>query len=124
MVKLKSLPSLAVLAITAWVVPSAVFASAIGDALGRAKNLAGKSGLESDQSPETIVGSVINVIIGILGIVAVGLIIYAGSLWITAAGNEEKVTQAKTLIKQVVVGIIIVGMAYAITAFIVNIVLG
>jgi hypothetical protein len=112
-------------AITAWVVPTTVFASsAIDRAIESAKRLGTASGLESQETPATIVGSIINAAIGILGIVAVALIIYAGALWITAAGNEDKVTQAKTLIKQVVVGIIILGMAYAITSFIVSIVTG
>lgn len=125
MKRLRSLPGLAILAITAWVVPTTVFASsAIDRAIESAKKLGDASGLESQETPATIVGSIINAAIGILGIVAVGLIIYAGALWITAAGNEDKVTQAKTLIKQVVVGIVILGMAYAITSFIVSIVTG
>ncbi len=97
--------------------------SAIDKAISGTEALAGKSGLESGEEPEEVVGRILNAVIGVLGTIAVGLIVYAGGLWITAAGNEDNVTKAKTLIKQVVVGIIIVGMAYAITAFIISIVL-
>jgi hypothetical protein len=38
----------------------------------------------------------------------------------TAAGNQEQINKAKKIITAAVIGIIIVGAAYAITAFIGN----
>lgn len=39
-------------------------------------------------------------------------------MWMTAGGDEQKVTKAKDLITQAVIGLIVVLAAYAITAFI------
>jgi hypothetical protein len=44
--------------------------------------------------------------------------IYAGITWMIARGNEQKVAQAKDMIINSVIGIIIVFAAYAITSFI------
>ena|SRR3989338_8213724 len=67
-----------------------------------------------------IVGRIINGALTLVGIIFVVLLIYAGFLWMTAAGNEEKVTKAKTLITQAVIGLGITLAAYAITTFVVN----
>lgn len=66
------------------------------------------------------IGNAINTAVGFLGVVAVILIIYAGGLWLTAAGSEDKIKKAKQIIKSTVVGMIIVGFAYAITAFVIS----
>lgn len=98
------------------------------EAIDRARSgvdaLAGKTGLQTPRTAPQIVGGIVNAVISVLGTVAVFLIMYAAGLWITAAGNEDKVSQAKTIIKQATVGLIILGLAYAITAFIVSTVSG
>lgn len=60
----------------------------------------------------------ISVVLGILGVVAVIMILYAGFLWLTAGGSEENVTKAKKIIKQAAIGIIIISLAYGIVGFI------
>ena len=45
-------------------------------------------------------------------------IIYAGVLWMTAAGNEGQVTKAKNIIITSVIGTVIIAAAYAITNFV------
>lgn len=96
--------------------------SVFTDAFNRLRNVSGQAGIESSQTPAQLVGNVVNVALGILGLVALGLILYAGGLWLTAAGNDDKVSDAKKIIRTTVVGIIIVGLAYAITAFIISLV--
>ena len=49
-----------------------------------------------------------------LGIIFVILIILAGYNWMTAAGDEAKVTKAKETIRRAIIGFIIVSSAYAI----------
>lgn len=66
---------------------------------------------------ETI-ASIINTILGLLGIVAVVLILYAGFLWMTAAGNDEKITQAKKIMQAGIIGLVIIFSAYAIARFV------
>ena len=68
----------------------------------------------------TIVGRIIQVFLGILGVVALVLIIYAGWLWMTAGGDDEKVTQAKKIMAQAVIGLAIILCSFAITSYVVS----
>ncbi len=74
----------------------------------------------SDNYLPNIIGGFIQQAIGLLGIILVVLIIYAGFLWMTAQGNEDKVKKAKAIISNAVVGMILVFAAYAITAWVLS----
>lgn len=73
-------------------------------------------------SPEgdlrVLIVRIINVILGFLGLVAVCLVLYAGYLWMTSQGNEEVVAQAKKMLINGVIGLIIILAAFTITSFI------
>ncbi len=62
-----------------------------------AENFQDDTGL-GQRDPRAIVASVIRVILGFLGIVAVIIILLGGFKWMTAGGNEEKVAEARKLI--------------------------
>jgi len=64
------------------------------------------------------IGQATNIIIGALGVLTAIFIIYAGFLWLTAGGNDDQIKKAKTTIRRVIIGVIIVSLAYAIIAFI------
>lgn len=64
------------------------------------------------------VASIINVLMGLLGIVAVVMILIGGFKWMTAGGEEEKVGDAKKFIIQGIVGLIIILSAWAIARFV------
>ena len=66
----------------------------------------------------TTIARIISIFLGLLGIVAVCLILYAGFLWMTAQGNEEQITKAKKTMTGAVIGLIIILSAYAIVRFI------
>ncbi|MFH1522985.1 MAG: hypothetical protein ABIE43_04190 [Patescibacteria group bacterium] len=70
--------------------------------------------------PRIIVLKIIRVALGFLGIIAVALIMYAGWLWMTSEGDEEKINQAKRVIKNVIIGLIIIMSSFAIVSFILN----
>ena len=63
-------------------------------------------------------GSIISVVIGLLGVIFLILTIYGGFLWMTAAGNEKQVEKAKNIISRAAIGVVIVLAAYAVTYFI------
>lgn len=65
-----------------------------------------------------ILGQIINVFIGLLGIIIFLIILYAGIMWMTAAGDETKVKKAQSMIMSAVIGAIVVFSAYAITIFV------
>lgn len=65
-----------------------------------------------------IVAKIIRVALGFLGIIAIVLIIYGGYLWMTSAGDEEKITKAKRVLVNATIGLAIILSAFAITQFI------
>ena len=70
--------------------------------------------------PRIVVANVIRIILGFLGVIALGLIIYAGWLWMTAAGEEQKIEQAKKILTNAVIGLVIILSAFAIASFILS----
>ncbi|MFA7087864.1 MAG: hypothetical protein WC146_00795 [Patescibacteria group bacterium] len=64
------------------------------------------------------IGQIIGIALSFVGVLFFILMIYAGITWMIARGNEQKVAQAKDMIINSVIGIIIVFAAYAITSFI------
>ncbi len=70
--------------------------------------------------PREIIGRIINFALGFLGVIAVGLILFGGFKWMTAAGNEDKVSEAKQLLGAGVIGLIIILAAWAIATFIIT----
>jgi len=81
---------------------------------------AGLGGSLSSTDPRTIIGRIINIALGFLGIIAVGLIIYAGFAWMTSNGDEEKISQAKKILKDAAIGLVIVLSSWAIATFIIS----
>ncbi len=71
-------------------------------------------------SVQDIIAYVINSVLGLLGVIFLVLIIYAGFLWMTATGNDEQVTKAKNILTRSIIGVIIIVAAYAISFFVLN----
>jgi len=67
-----------------------------------------------------IIGLVIQAFLGLLGVIFLIYMIYAGYSWMTAQGDEEKVTKAKDTIQRAVIGRIVTIGAYAITYFVIQ----
>lgn len=65
-----------------------------------------------------IIANVIKVALGLLGTVMVILLLYAGFIWMTAGGNEEKIGEAKKILTNAVIGLIIILSAYGIVLFV------
>lgn len=75
------------------------------------------SGL-SDADVRYTAGRVINVALSLLGIIFVGLTVYAGFLWMTARGDDDGVKDARQTLTAAVIGLVIVLSAYAISNFV------
>lgn len=71
-----------------------------------------------NQDPRNIAANIINVILGFLGILAVVIILLGGFKWMTAAGNDDKVAEARKLIVAGVIGLVVILAAYAVAAFV------
>ena len=92
------------------------FASSSG--LNAASNQAGYETGASAKTPENYISQIITLILSLLGVIFLGFTIYGGLMWMTAQGNEEKVTKAKDLLTEAIIGVIIVLAAYAISYFV------
>lgn len=68
----------------------------------------------------TTIARIVNILLGFLGVLAVVLILVAGFKWMTAAGNEEKIGEAKKLMGAGVIGLVIILAAFAIASFVIN----
>lgn len=78
------------------------------------------TGQQASANVEEIVANIIKVSLSIIGVLMVALLVYGGYLWMTAGGEEEKITKAKQIIRNAIIGIAIVLSAYAISVFVVN----
>ena len=85
-------------------------------------NFAGNFGLQnsSQSDPRDMAVDIVKYLMTFLGIIAVVIILLGGFKWMTAAGNEDKVAEAKKLIIAGVIGLIIVLAAFAIVQFVVT----
>lgn len=66
------------------------------------------------------IGEVIKIILGLLGIIFLSMVVYAGFKWLTAAGDEKKVGDAINIINHALFGLAIVVGAYVITHWVVD----
>lgn len=67
-----------------------------------------------------IVARVIKVFLGLLGIIFVVLLVWAGFKWMTAGGDDDKVKEARDQIFVAVIGLLIVLASYTIAHFVLN----
>ena len=86
------------------------------DVVGSSTGLSagGESGLRG------MIGSIIQVALGFLGVVALVVVLIGGFQYMIAGGNEEKAKKARGWIISGVIGLAIIISAYAITTFVIN----
>jgi uncharacterized membrane protein len=96
---------------------SPAMAQGLEGALESLGTLQSESGLPEGDLYQTV-GGIINIILGLIGLILVVLIIYAGFLWMTAQGDSKKVDQAKDIIKNAIIGILVTLLAYGIAQFV------
>ena len=67
-----------------------------------------------------IIGRFLNIALSLVGVILVCLLLWAGFLWMTAGGEEDKVKKAKGMIANAAAGIVIIALAYAVTGFVID----
>ena len=88
------------------------------NAANLAANVGESAGLGQPKPLTAIVGSIINVVLGFLGIVLLGYLLFAGFQWMTAGGDSGQVDKAKGMIKNAIIGLIVIVAAFAISTFV------
>ncbi len=89
-----------------------------GSAISRLDQVAGEGGAGLNKDINSSVSTIIKGALSLVGTIFLILSVYAGILWMTASGNEERVTKAKDIVTQAIIGLAITLAAYAITAFV------
>jgi hypothetical protein len=100
--------------------------------LGAGKTIAlsgaheGAEAAKTAEMPSELIGDdgtftrITNIILYIVGIIAVIMIIWGGIRYITSGGDQKKVTDAKNTVLYSVLGLVIAILSYAIVNFVLN----
>jgi hypothetical protein len=90
-----------------------------GSGLGTTADSAGYA-TTSTTSIESLIGTAILTILGFVGVLFLGLVIYGAIIWMTAEGNEEKSKKALQILTDSIIGLIITLSAYAVTYYLIS----
>jgi hypothetical protein len=72
----------------------------------------------NNTDPRTIASNIIKIALGFLGILAVVIILIGGFKWVTAAGNEDSIADAKKILVAGVIGLVIILASWGIANFV------
>lgn len=76
--------------------------------------------LASGRLREDIIPQVIKIILSLVGTLALGLLLYAGSLLVFRDGDDEKITKARQLIIWSLLGVVVAVLSYAIVEAVIS----
>jgi hypothetical protein len=88
--------------------------------VGTVGTAAGINNGQDENALLNMIGNIINVILGFLGVILLIYILYAGFLWMTAGGDKGKVETATAMIRNAIIGLVIIVAAYAISTFVLS----
>jgi len=97
-----------------------VASGSTNDTFGLTPVSTGLKGTLGDTDLRQTVGSLINVALSLLGVVAVVIILIGGFKWMTAGGNDDQVGEARKWIFSGIIGLAIILSAWAIAIFVLD----
>jgi len=87
---------------------------------GGLNNAAADAGYNQTLTMPVLIGRFIGIMLGLIGIIFIVYLVWAGIMYMTAAGDDTKVKKAKQMINQSIIGIIIMVSSYALSSFIIS----
>ena len=75
---------------------------------------------DSTKDFPTLIGRVIRGMLGVVGAVALIMIVIGGITWMTSAGNADRVRRGRDTLVWAVVGLVAIFLSYAVVNFIFN----
>ena len=75
--------------------------------------------LKGIDTPQQLIGKVINAILGIVGSLALVMFIYGGLTWMLAAGNSQSVDKGKSILIWATIGLVVIFSSYALVNFVI-----
>lgn len=79
-----------------------------------------KNPLSTDTLPE-LIGQAIKTVLGVSGSLTLAVFIYGGFVWMTAAGNVERVQKGKNTIFWAAIGLAVIFSAYPLVRYILEV---
>lgn len=70
------------------------------------------------KDPRIIVGNIIKVALGLVGAVALAMIILGGYMWLFSGGNQEKVKKGLNTLVWAAVGLFVIFASYAVVSWV------
>lgn len=94
--------------------PVGVSAGTVADEM-KEQNIAfsGNAGIYNTNDPRAMVARAVKIALTLVGSLFTAYTVYAGFLWMTAAGDEEKINKAKHIIRNGIIGIVLSLSAYS-----------
>ena len=88
----------------------------LGEFNNNIKTVASSSDYNTDTSLESIIATIVRIVLSVLGLIFVLLMFLAGNDWVQAAGNEEKVKKSKDTIRNLAIGLALTLLGYALAS--------
>ncbi|MFA6304631.1 MAG: hypothetical protein WCV73_04385 [Patescibacteria group bacterium] len=88
----------------------------------RFRNLADKSGFDTNVSITkiTIVTEIITYALGFVALFFLIMILYSGYQWMSAGGNDETIEQAKSRMKNAILGFVVIMISYSLALLVIS----
>jgi hypothetical protein len=81
-------------------------------------NLCLSNPLGDVNSPQALIGKVINSVLGVVGSIALLMFVYGGLIWMTSAGSPEKIKNGQDILVWSAIGLVVIFSAYGLTRFV------
>lgn len=90
-----------------------------GDAFNTAEQSRAGAGIGGQLTDlASFLGTVTGLALSLLGLLFFVLIVYAGFLWMTAAGDEDRIQKATKIVRGTIIGLVLATSAWAITVLV------
>ena len=119
---MKKIFSVLIMLILAIMIAVPVMAASLGDDVNAEMGGFGEASWGTEEAPylPTLIGNIIRVVLGLLGIVLLYVIIRGGFVYMTAGGDNTAAQKGKDWLKNGVIGIVIILMAYSLSSFVIR----
>ncbi|MBI2415055.1 MAG: Ig-like domain-containing protein [Candidatus Kerfeldbacteria bacterium] len=74
-------------------------------------------------SPIDLIIAAVNWSLGILALIAVIIVLWGGFMWLSSQGNEERIEQAKAILRNGAIGLVIILAAWGLALYVLNLLL-
>ncbi len=68
----------------------------------------------------TLIGKIISAVLGVIGSIALLMVIYGGFTWMLAAGSSEKIKKGRDIIVWAILGLVVIFTSYALVRFVIT----